>query len=43
MEKLKNKGLPATEIAKALGISYNTVRRRLKNSVKRQTGFGSIK
>jgi hypothetical protein len=30
MEKLKKKGLPATEIAKALGISYNTVRRRLK-------------
>jgi len=30
MENLKNKGLPATEIAKALGISYNTVRRRLK-------------
>jgi ROS/MUCR transcriptional regulator protein/Homeodomain-like domain len=30
LEKLKKKGIPATEIAKALGISYNTVRRRLK-------------
>ena len=30
MEKLKKKNLPATEIAKALGISYNAVRRRLK-------------
>ena len=30
MEKLKKKGLPATEIGKALGISYNTVRRRIK-------------
>ena len=33
MEKLKKKGLPATEIAKALGISYNTVLRRLKKTV----------
>jgi len=33
MEKLKKKGLPATEIAKALGISYNTVRRHLKKIV----------
>ena len=30
LKKLKKKGLPETEIAKALGISYNTVRRRLK-------------
>ena len=30
LEKLKKKGLPATEIGKALGISHNTVRRRLK-------------
>ena len=33
MEKLKKKGLTATEIAKALGISYNTVRKRLKRIV----------
>ena len=30
MEKLKMKGLPATEIGKALGVSHKTVRRRLK-------------
>ena len=30
MEKLKKKGLPATEIGKALGVSHKTVRRRLK-------------
>ena len=30
LKKLKKKGLPETEIAKALGISYNTVWRRLK-------------
>ena len=30
LERLKMKGLPATEIGKALGISHNTVRRRLK-------------
>ena len=30
LERLKKKGLPATEIGKALGISHKTVRRRLK-------------
>ena len=32
LEKLKKKGLPATEIGKALGVSHKTVRRRLKKS-----------
>jgi hypothetical protein len=30
LERLKKKGLPATEIGRALGVSHKTVRRRLK-------------